>query len=243
MSEELGGQQPQPTEAPQPTNLLNQPTDGGEQQQQQTTKFNDWRDNVPAKFIKDGTVNNEALVQSYLHLEKRMGSGDAPPTDPSAYKLTIPEGTKDEDFAELKAEALKLGLNNAQAQGMLDAIMSSAKEVRANFEMTADKAEVALREVWSNEQDFNKNLSLAKKAAKAYDVNTDVLGNNPEVIKLLAKIGGELGEDRPVNQSAIIPSEDLKTLMTSEAYLNPHHVNHKSVMARVQAHYQNAFRQ
>ena len=85
-----------------------------------------------------------------------MGSGDAPPTDPSAYKLTIPEGTKDEDFAELKAEALKLGLNNAQAQGMLDAIMSSAKEVRANFEMTADKAEVALREVWSNEQDFNK---------------------------------------------------------------------------------------
>ena len=82
-------------------------------------------------------MNNEALVQSYLHLEKRMGSGDAPPTDPSAYKLTIPEGTKDEDFAELKAEALKLGLNNAQAQGMLDAIMSSAKEVRANFEMTA----------------------------------------------------------------------------------------------------------
>ena len=239
----LGGQAPQPTDSQpitpeQPGTLLNNQYASNEPQ-----KFNDWRDNVPAKFIKDGNVNNDALVQSYLHLEKRMGSGDAPPQDANGYKLTLPDGTKDEDFAEFKADALKMGLNNTQAQGVLDAIMSSVKEMREGLEMTSAKAEAALRETWQNEQDFNKNLSLAQKAAKAYDVNTDVLGNNPEVIKLLAKIGGELGEDRPVNQSAIMQSEDLRTLMTSEAYLNPHHVNHKSVMARVQSHYNNAFRQ
>jgi len=245
MSDLLGGQAPQPTDSQAQTTDAPQHTDNllGSQPTDTPQKFNDWRDNVPSKFIKDGNVNNDALVQSYLHLEKRMGSGDAPPTDAAGYKLTLPEGTKDEDFADFKAEALKMGLNNAQAQGVLENIISSVKEMRGELEMTSAKAEAALRETWNNEQDFNKNLSLAQKAAKAYDVNTDVLGNNPEVIKLLAKIGGELGEDRPANQSAIIQSEDLRTLMTSEAYLNPHHVNHKSVMARIQSHYQNAFRQ
>lgn len=231
-----GGQAPQPQDTITDTNLLG----GGDA----PAKFNDWRDNVPPKFIKDGNVNNDALVQSYLHLEKRMGSGDAPPTAVDGYKLTLPDGTKDEDFAEFKDKALALGLNNAQAQGVLEQFIESTKELSSELTMTPEKAEVSLREVWKDAAEFDKNLGLARKAAKVYanDINMDAVGNNPEVIRLLAKIGSELGEDSPVNQSAILSGNDIKSLMTSESYLNPNHPQHAQTVARVTAHYQNSYR-
>ncbi|MDQ9476205.1 hypothetical protein RF074_11445, partial [Serratia marcescens] len=71
----------------------------------------------------------------------------------------------------------------------------------------------------------------------------DEIGNNPMVIRMLAKIGAEMGEDNPVGTGAINLEEQqsIRDLMKSEAYTNPKHADHERVSAQVKAFYQKTY--
>ena len=84
----------------------------------------------------------------------------------------------------------------------------------------------------------------AYQAAIAYgDADAEAIlkdyGNDPRVIRLLARVGGEMGEDRSVTPpGGGIPSgQTVETLMTSEAYNNQRHPEHATVSRQVADHF------
>lgn len=204
-----------------------------------------WQDTVPEKFKSNGEVNFEALTKSYLHLEQRLGSGDAPPASPDKYEMKLPEGLQAEQFEGVRKSAHELGLSQKQLDGVMAQYFETIPQFIEQVSPNPAKAEAALREVWQDSKEFNTNMGLANRAFKAYagnDISIDDIGNNPAAIKLLAKIGATLGEDNPVNSAAILTGEKVTELMSSEAYSNPRHPQHKNVHAQVRAHYENQTR-
>ncbi|BEO65632.1 hypothetical protein [Serratia marcescens] len=71
----------------------------------------------------------------------------------------------------------------------------------------------------------------------------DEIGNNPMVIRMLAKIGAEMGEDTPVGNGQINLEEQqcIRGLMKYEAYSNPKYAVHERVSAQVCAFYQKIY--
>ncbi len=70
----------------------------------------------------------------------------------------------------------------------------------------------------------------------------DEIGNNPMVIRMLAKIGAEMQEDAPaVTESNPAEQQTIRDLMKSEAYMNPKHADHERVSAQVKAYYQKRY--
>jgi hypothetical protein len=223
------------------------PVTGQETAQEQVEA--DWRAQIPAKFRNGEEVNTEALVKSYLHLEKRMGSGDAPPEAADKYTLEgvkLPEGLQESDIGNFKEMAHKLKLSQAQANQLVEGYFEGVAPLMelAKQAPTPEKAEIALRQVWKDEKEYNNNLILAKKAFSAYapeGVGLDDVGNNPATIQILAKLGAGMREDAPINQSAVMSQESVAEIMASQAYLNPSHPNYAATHAKVKAHYANKY--
>ncbi|QIC86489.1 hypothetical protein F0336_08620 [Serratia liquefaciens] len=216
----------------------------------------DW---VPEKFRimgEDGKLNIEGsarkLAESYTHLEKQRGTTSAPKTvDEYAPKVEV-EGFKWDEFKAdpemqgfLKAAHAK-GITNDQMGFILGEYMQRATGlVGGAAELDADTATTALRETWKTDADFQKNIGLAHRAFMSLvdpvdKGKMDEIGNNPMVIRMLAKIGAEMGEDTPVGNGEINHEEQQtnRDLMKSEAYTNPKHADHERVSAQVKAFYQ-----
>lgn len=213
----------------------------------------DWRTGVADKFKTGDEINVEALWKSYQHAEKRIGSGDIPPKTAAEYAANFPDGFDAEPFADLvtgmREKAHAAGMTQAQFDAVIGEIMPALPDtIQA---MVAEglpnpaKAEATLRETWQDEKAYQNNMLLAQKAYKYYadaDMSIDDIGNNPTMIRLLAKLGSGLAEDVPVNHAAIMPTESVRSMMASEAYINPRHPDHASTHARVKAHYSNLAR-
>jgi hypothetical protein len=64
------------------------------------------------------------------------------------------------------------------------------------------------------------------------------LGTDPVFAQVVAFYGAQMREDRPpTNAAPSVQPGDVQTLMASEAYRNPKHVDHARVSAQVQAAY------
>lgn len=202
-----------------------------------------WAGIVPEKFVKGDEVNIEALAKSYTHLEKRLGSGDLPPETPEAYKLAEkPEWVSDEDLAEVTKFAHENKLSQAQFEAVMGKYIGDVTALIDDLAPTPQKCEAALLEqLGGNREAVSKEIALARKAFGAYapegvDMNSPEIGNNPALIRILAKIGAGMAEDTPVdgkNPAALNVAE----LMASEAYNNPRHPQHQQVMDQVTAAY------
>lgn len=199
--------------------------------------FGDWRDEVPAKFLKDGEVDHANLVKSYKHLESKMRAGEAPPTEASAYEFKLPDGVELTDdlkgmVEEHKARALELGLTQKQFEEYTTDLQSMAEQIKAEYLPSKEKAEAALKEAWGAE--FNQQLTLARKAFSRYGSEADMqeIGNNPVALRLLAKIGAELGEDtKPAHGAAV--NESLAQLRADPDYTNPHSPRYRILQDKV----------
>ena len=98
-----------------------------------------------------------------------------------------------------------------------------------------------LKEEWG--ADTDKNMGLAYRAAvaagmTAEQINDPSFGNNPAVVKLAAYFGAQLGEDTPPANTQPTSSEDIESLMLSDAYNDPKHADYKRVQAKVAQHFQ-----
>lgn len=210
-----------------------------------------WMDSVPDKFKTADGINTEALFKSYSHLETRMGSTGLPPE--SADKYEVPQVFGDAELPEetiqnLKTWAHENGLTQKQMEAVSSDFMETLNEVKESLleeigyeppEVKIENAKNALLEVYGSEQEVQKNLSLAEKAARAY-YNGDIseIEHNPAIlVQVLAKIGAQIGEDKG-HIGGPVQNIDRQKLMASEAFINPFHPEHALVMQQVTASYQ-----
>jgi hypothetical protein len=224
---------------------------GGEGQQSQAVA-------IPEKYQvkkEDGTVDIEAsslkLAEAYGHLEKRLGSGDAPPKTPEEYQITVPDALK--DALDPKTDPL-LGafLKDAHAAGLsqkqIDLVMGkyfdlAPKLIEGSRQLSEAECIADLKNEWKDDATFKAEVGKAYKAVQAYgDKDAQAIlaeyGNDPRVIRLMARVGAELGEDRSINPGGTLPGgQSVESLMTSEAYTNPKHADHARVSAQVQTYF------
>nr|WP_244968464.1 hypothetical protein [Rosenbergiella australiborealis] len=212
---------------------------------------------LPEKFqIKgdDGQLNIEdsarKLAENYAHLEKRLGSGDAPPKSMEEYAPQVEvKGFQWEEFKQapesqefLKGAHAK-GITNDQMGFILGEYLKNAQTLTTGMAaLDADAAAASLRDVWKNDAEFSQNLGLAHRAftqlaEQGDDINS--IGNNPLVIRLLAKVGREMQEDSPAGLTQpMAEQQTVKDLMRSPAYMDDKHPDHQRVSAQVRAYYQ-----
>jgi hypothetical protein len=126
---------------------------------------------------------------------------------------------------EFEPVARKLDLTQEQAQGLVDfhaqLVAKQAKDQAGAFE--------TMKENWLTEakndkeiggDKFDENVGFARKALEKLGspklieaFNTTGTGNHPEIIRLLAKIGREIGEDGMHKAGAANGAADLATTL------------------------------
>jgi len=211
---------------------------------------------IPEKYQvkkEDGSLDIEAsslkLAEAYGHLEKRMGSGDVPPKTAADYQIAVPEALKDQWNPKEDAK-LQDFLGKAHAAGMtqaqLDMVMSAYHEtaqqlVGGNRQISRDECTADLRKDWKDDATFKAEVRKSHKALMAYSANEDdanaILsdyGNDPRLIRLLARVGGEMREDSSINPGGTLQGgQSIESLMSSEAYNNQKHPDHDRVSKQV----------
>ena len=238
-----------------------------------------WKDSISEDFRNDPSIEKfteiDALAKSYINATKMIGQDKIViPTknsgqeawDEAYAKLGRPESA-DKYALNIESEAVamdegaiksfaeqshKLGLNNTQAQGILEFyknnMESNMQRATVDTETAQAQAETELRAEWGKE--FDSNVSKASALAKA-NMNPEILdlqmqdgtriGDHPEIIKGFAKIAGMLSEDKlvsteseSVNSMKDIQSEiSAITNDTTGPYWNNKHPDHAKMVQQV----------
>ena len=238
-----------------------------------------WKDSISEEYRADPSIEKfteiDALAKSYINATKMIGQDKIViPTknstqeawDEAYAKLGRPESA-DKYALDVKSDVVpfdetaiksfaeqshKLGLNNKQAQGILEFYKNnmegSAQQAKIDTETAQSQAEQELRQEWG--RDFEGKVKQAGALAKA-NINPEVLdmtlsngtriGDHPEIIKGFAKIAGMMSEDKivateseNVNTIADIESEiSAITNDTNGPYWNKQHPDHDKLVQQV----------
>ena len=238
-----------------------------------------WKEAISEEFRNDPNIEKfteiDALAKSYINATKMIGQDKVAvpnknstedqwnevyeklgrPESPDKYALNIKsdvvpiEDTAVKQFAE---NAHKLGLNNKQAQGVLEFYKNSmegqAQQAKIDTETAQAQSEQQLRQEWG--RDFESNVKKAGALAKA-NINPEILdmqlkngmrlGDHPELIKGFAKIAGMMSEDKivtteseNVNKTSDIESEIATIINNREGpYWNRQHPEHDKMVQQV----------
>lgn len=179
-----------------------------------------------------------------------MGSGEAPPKTPDEYAPELPNGLTMES---LKADPLFAGfLKGAHAKGLNNGQVSYIlAEFQNRLEMmnSPEIGEAELRKVWPTDDAMKKGFSQSYRGTNAFAQDADhaarldkKFGNDPDFIRLMARVGAELGEDKPA-AAGLTPVEatTLEELKAHPAYSDPKHPDHTKVKAKVTQLYAKQF--
>ena len=238
-----------------------------------------WKSSISEEFRNDPNIEKfteiDALAKSYINATRMIGQDKvAVPNKNSTEdqwnevysKLGRPE-TADKYALNIESEAVamdenaiksfaeqshKLGLNNTQAQGILEFyknnMESNMQRATVDTETAQAQAETELRAEWG--KDFDSNVSKASALAKA-NMNPDILdlqmqdgtriGDHPEIIKGFAKIASMLSEDKLVSteSESVNSMKDLQSEIsaitndTTGPYWNDKHPDHAKMVQQV----------
>lgn len=259
------GPTPQGSQAPAPAaggSILSQgaaAAQAGGQPAAPTAPF-DW---VPEKHrvVKEGGTDLDIeatarkLADANKAFEKRFGSGDVPPKTPDEYAIeTLPEGIT---FDDIKADpAMQSFMKGAHARGITNAQLEYVLNEHLNImystmgaaeQMSIEECGQELRKTWSNPTEYDRNLGNAYRAMQAFassqeDIDAlDEIGNNPALVRMLAKIGAELQEDEPIEEGTPAAQnwdQEVANLRGHVAYSDPAHPEHKHIHAKLTAMYE-----
>ena len=238
-----------------------------------------WKDSISEEFRKDPSIEKfteiDALAKSYINATRMIGQDKiviptknstqetwdeayeklGRPESPDKYNLKVESDVVNMDENAIKSfaeQSHKLGLNNKQAEGILDFYKNnmegSAQQAKIDTETAQAQSEQELRSEWG--RDFDAKVQQAGAIAKA-NINPEVLdmtlsngirlGDHPEVIKGFAKIAGMMSEDKivsteseNVNSVADIESEiSAITNDTDGPYWNKQHPDHDKMVQQV----------
>jgi hypothetical protein len=218
------------TETIQPTATANT-VRGGDTPSPQTSS---WKDSISEEFRKDPNIEKfteiDALAKSYINATRMIGQDKlvipnnnstedqwnevysklGRPESADKYNLNVKSDIVALDKNSIKSfaeQSHKLGLNNKQAEGILqfykNNMEGSAQQSKIDTETAQVQSEQMLRQEWG--RDFESKVKQAGALAKA-NINPDVLdmqlkdgtrvGDHPEIIKGFAKIAGMMSEDK-----------------------------------------------
>jgi hypothetical protein len=271
----------QPVATEQTTTATAQPILSSTQQQTQPVSGKTWKEAISQEYRSNPNIEKftelDALAKSYINAVSMIGTDKIPlpgksatdeqwnevynklgrPESPDKYALEFKTDVAPVDENVIKGfaqNAHKLGLNNKQAQGILEFYKStlegSAKEMSVNMESAQAEAANMLRSEWG--KSYDENLRKASSVAQTYLepelLDTQLrdgsrLGDNPKIIKAFANIANLLSEDKIVGTEAdnILQGREIEKEieeLTSDrqgAYWNKMHPNHTKVVNQVLA--------
>ncbi len=209
---------------------------------------------IPEKYQvkrEDGTIDMDASLAKWSgghsNLEKRLGSGDAPPASPDDYAPTLPQGLT---MDQLKADPMFSSfLKGAHARGMSNADVSfvlEAYQERLQASSTPEVGEAELRKTWTTDDQMQRGLRDCYRATQAFTGGDEELmqriekkfGNDPDFVRLMAQVGRELHEDTPPGGTLSGGEEmALSALMGHPSYFDAKHPEHAVTVAKVKALY------
>jgi len=153
---------------------------------------------------KKGVIvpGEKATDEEWAGFYKAIGQPDA-----DNFEIKLPDGNKvNAEFAkEFKEMTHKVGLLPKQAQGMMDWYLGNEKkftdEAMKGLQAEQAKGIEGLKTEWG--QGYTKQISLAQAAVRELGgpdlikhLNDTGFGNDPQLIRLMAKAGALLGEDK-----------------------------------------------
>lgn len=212
---------------------------------------------IPEKFqVKndDGTINHEAtalkLAESYTAAEKRIGSGEVPPKTADEYKFAVPKSLEgawdpaaDPQLKDFAAKAHAAGFTQAQMDLVIEQYGELAPGlVQGAQAMSAADCTKALKETWADDATYKAETDAAARAMRAYggDQIEPFLakyGNDPDFIRMMAKIGHEVKEDTALDPGKVLAGQTIEELEKSKAYMDPTDPQHASVSAKIRDYY------
>lgn len=213
---------------------------------------------MPEKFrvaAADGSLDvgasSRKLAEAYGGLEKRFGGGDAPPKSDSDYTVAVPDALKDHwkpeqdtRYAEFRKAAHEAGLSQKQFDMVMGRYFDIAPQlVDGAAVLDNDQCMAELRKSWASDGEYQTGLNNAYKALNAFggddaEAILQAHGNDPGLIRLLARAGAELGEDAPPAGGNAPSGGEIQAMLTSEAYTNPKHPEHAAVSEKVRRHFE-----
>jgi hypothetical protein len=247
----------------------------------QSTQPVSWKSSISEQYRTNPNIEKfteiDALAKSYINAVSMIGTDKIPlpgktatdeqwnevynklgrPESPDKYKLELKTDVAPVDENTIKGfadNAHKLGLNNKQAQGILEyykqTLEASAKDMSVAMESAQASAANELRKEWG--KSYDENIQKASSIAQTYlgnDVlNTQLkdgtrLGDNPKIVKAFANIAGLLSEDKIVGTGndniakARDISAEIKEITNNKqgAYWNRNHPDHAKSVAHVLA--------
>ena len=238
-----------------------------------------WKSSISEEFRNDPNIEKfteiDALAKSYINATRMIGQDKVAvpnknstedqwnevysklgrPESADKYALNIESETVAMDEGAIKSfaeQSHKLGLNNTQAQGILEFyknnMESNMQRATVDTETAQAQAETELRAEWGKE--FDSNVSKASALAKA-NMNPEILdlqmqdgtriGDHPEIIKGFAKIASMLSEDKLVSteSESVNSMKDLQSEIsaitndTTGPYWNNKHPDHAKMVQQV----------
>jgi hypothetical protein len=281
MSEIQTTETTQPVATEQTTTATAQPILSSTEQPTEPVSGKTWKEAISEEYRSNPNIEKftelDALAKSYINAVSMIGTDKIPLPGKTATdeqwnevynKLGRPESA-DKYALELKTDvapidenvikgfaqnAHKLGLNNKQAQGILEfykqTLEGSAKEMSVNMETAQAEATNTLRSEWG--KTYDENLRKASSVAQTYLepelLDTQLrdgsrLGDNPKIIKAFANIANLLSEDKIIGTEAdnVLQGREIEKEieeLTSDkqgAYWNKMHPNHNKVVNQVLA--------
>ena len=244
-----------------------------------STTQSTWKESISETYRNDPNIQKfteiDALAKSYINATRMIGQDKVViPTNNSTEdqwnevydKLGRPESAEkysldakskvvslDENAVKQFAETShKLGLNNKQAQGLLEFykqnMEGTAQQAKIDTETAQAQAEQELRSEWGRE--FDTKVKQASSLAKA-NIKPEILdmtlsngtrlGDHPEIIKGFAKIAGMMSEDKIVStesesvQSNQSIQDEIDSIINDKAspYWNKNHPSHDKQVQQV----------
>jgi len=262
-----------------PVEETTQTTTDTPQVTEQPTVSNSWKETISEEFRNDPNISKfteiDALAKSYINATRMIGQDKVAvpnenstddqwnevygklgrPESPDKYKLEVQSeiASLDENAIKQFAEnAHQLGLNNKQAQGILEyyknSMEGSVQQARVDTETAQANAEQELRKEWG--RSYDENIKRAGAIAKA-NMSEDILnmelkdgtriGDHPSVIKGFANIANLMSEDKLIStesegmdQSTDYQTEISKLVNDRDGpYWNKSHPDHDKIVQQV----------
>jgi len=212
-------------------------TDTPQTIEQPSTVAKSWKETISEEFRNDPNISKfteiDALAKSYINATRMIGQDKVAvpnenstddqwqevygklgrPESADKYQLEVQSETASLDEGAIKQfaeNAHQLGLNNKQAQGILEfyknSMEGSIQQARVETETAQANAEQELRKEWG--RSYDENIKKAGAIAKA-NMSEDILnmelkdgtriGDHPSVIKGFASIANLMSEDKLVS--------------------------------------------
>lgn len=190
-----------------------------ESQTTETATQTDGSTNEGGSLLTQGTEQTEGEQQEQKQEETKTEEGA-----PESYDFTLPEGS---DAAlpvieEFKPLAKELGLTNEKAQKLVDfytETVSAAKEQQWK-DIRSGWIETAKQDKEFGGQKFDESVAMAQRAVQQFGtpelnkvLNDYGLGDHPEVIRMMVRVGHAMSEDKIVSGAGSVAERDPAKIM------------------------------